>query len=123
MSPAGSLLIAEIGGRKSSIGVLSPRLFFKGSRSTKKSNGFLFVVTSNLLISAATNVRFAQTFVARYESGSIVITTNRPFRDWGRIFDVDNTLATAMIDRLMHHGEAMVIQGSSFRTKGETPDE
>jgi len=48
---------------------------------------------------------------------------NRPFRDWGRIFDVDNTLATAMIDRLMHHGEAMVIQGSSFRTKGETPDE
>ncbi|MFN9050427.1 MAG: ATP-binding protein [Planctomyces sp.] len=35
----------------------------------------------------------------------------------------DNTLATAMIDRLMHHGEAMVIQGSSFRTKGETPDE
>jgi hypothetical protein len=51
------------------------------------------------------------------------ITTNRPFRDWGRIFDVDNTLATAMIDRLKHHGEAMVIQGSSFRTKGETPDE
>ena len=28
-----------------------------------------------------------------------------------------------MIDRLMHHGEAMVIQGSSFRTKGEPPDE
>jgi hypothetical protein len=35
----------------------------------------------------------------------------------------DNMLATAMIDRLMHHGEAMVIQGSSFRTKGETTDE
>ena len=34
-----------------------------------------------------------------------------------------NTLATALIDRLMHHGEAMVIQGSSFRTKGETTDE
>ncbi|MFO0249136.1 MAG: ATP-binding protein, partial [Planctomyces sp.] len=45
-----------------------------------------------------------QVVAARYESGSIVITTNRPFRDWGRIFDVDNTLATAMIDRLMHHG-------------------
>ena len=64
-----------------------------------------------------------QVVAARYESGSIVITTNRPFRDCGRIFDVDNTLATAMIDRLMHHGEAMVIQGSSFRTKGEPPDE
>jgi DNA replication protein DnaC len=32
-------------------------------------------------------------------------------------------MATAMIDRLMRHGEAMIIQGSSFRTKGETPDE
>jgi len=64
-----------------------------------------------------------QVAAARYESGSIVITTNRPFRDWGRIFDIDNTLATAMIDRLMHHGEAMVIQGNSFRTKGDNPDE
>ena len=59
-----------------------------------------------------------QVVAARYETGSIVITTNRPFRDWGKIFDVDNTLATAMIDRLMHHGEALVIQGDSYRTKG-----
>ena len=58
-----------------------------------------------------------QVVAARYEFGSIVITTNRPFRDWGKIFDVDNTLATAMIDRLMHHGEALVIQGDSYRTK------
>ena len=58
-----------------------------------------------------------QVVAARYESGSIVITTNRPFRDWGKIFDVDNTLATAMIDRLMHHGEALLIQGDSYRTK------
>jgi DNA replication protein DnaC len=56
-----------------------------------------------------------QVVAARYESGSIVITTNRPFRDWGKIFDVDNTLATAMIDRLMHHGEALVIEGKSYR--------
>jgi DNA replication protein DnaC len=60
-----------------------------------------------------------QVVAARYESGSIVITTNRPFRDWGKIFDVDNTLATAMIDRLMHHGEALVIQGDSYRTKDD----
>ena len=56
-----------------------------------------------------------QVVAARYESGSIVITTNRPFRDWGKIFDVDNTLATAMIDRLMHHGEALLIEGQSYR--------
>ena len=64
-----------------------------------------------------------QVVAARYESGSIVITTNRPFRDWGKIFDVDNTLATAMIDRLMHHGEAIVIEGDSYRTKDNDKQE
>jgi DNA replication protein DnaC len=63
-----------------------------------------------------------QVVAARYETGSIVITTNRAFRDWGKIFDVDNTLATAMIDRLMHHGEAVVIQGDSYRLKDRPPE-
>jgi DNA replication protein DnaC len=63
-----------------------------------------------------------QVIAARYECGSIVITTNRLFREWGKIFDVDNTLATAMIDRLMHHGEAIVIEGKSYRTgEGDEP--
>jgi DNA replication protein DnaC len=57
-----------------------------------------------------------QVVAARYETGSIVITTNRKFRDWGKTFDVDNTLASAMIDRLMHHGEAILIEGDSYRT-------
>jgi DNA replication protein DnaC len=61
---------------------------------------------------------------ARYEVGSIVISTNRPFREWGEFFDFDvgNTLATALIDRLMHHGEAIVIQGDGFRMKDKSPD-
>ena len=63
-----------------------------------------------------------QVVAARYERGSIVISTNRAFRDWGAIFDVDNTLATAMIDRLMHHGEAIVIQGESYRMKDKGSD-
>jgi DNA replication protein DnaC len=63
-----------------------------------------------------------QVVAARYESGSIVLTTNRPFREWGRLFDVDNTLATALIDRLMHHGEAIVIQGPSYRMKDKDSD-
>jgi DNA replication protein DnaC len=58
-----------------------------------------------------------QVVAARYECGSIVVSTNRAFRDWGATFDVDNTLATAMIDRLMHHGEAIVIRGDSYRMK------
>jgi DNA replication protein DnaC len=40
----------------------------------------------------------------------------------GRNFEVDNTLDSAMIDRLMHHGEAIAIQGDSFRTKDGAPD-
>jgi DNA replication protein DnaC len=64
-----------------------------------------------------------QVVAARYECGSIVLTTNRIFREWGKIFDVDNTLATAMIDRLMHHGEAIVIDGRSYRTgEGDEPE-
>jgi DNA replication protein DnaC len=63
-----------------------------------------------------------QVVAARYETGSIVLTTNRPFREWGTLFDTDNTLATALIDRLMHHGEAIVIQGDSYRMRGKDSD-
>jgi DNA replication protein DnaC len=63
-----------------------------------------------------------QVVAARYETGSIVISTNRTFREWGTLFDVDNTLATALIDRLMHHGEAIVIQGDSYRMRGKDSD-
>lgn len=63
-----------------------------------------------------------QVVAARYELGSIVLSTNRPFRDWGTLFDMDNTLATALIDRLMHHGEAIVIDGESYRMRGKDPD-
>jgi DNA replication protein DnaC len=63
-----------------------------------------------------------QVVAARYECGSIVLTTNRPFREWGALFDVDNTLATALIDRLMHHGEAIVIQGDSYRMRDKNSD-
>ncbi len=63
-----------------------------------------------------------QVIAARYESGSIVLTTNRPFREWGALLDMDNTLATALIDRLMHHGEAIVIQGDSHRMRDKDTD-
>jgi DNA replication protein DnaC len=64
-----------------------------------------------------------QVVAARYECGSIVLTTNRIFREWGKIFDVDNTLATAIIDRLMHHGQALVIDGESYRTRDQDKEE
>jgi DNA replication protein DnaC len=63
-----------------------------------------------------------QVVAARYETGSIVLTTNRPFREWGTLLDVDNKLATVLIDRLMHHGEPIVIQGPSYRMKDKDSD-
>jgi DNA replication protein DnaC len=53
----------------------------------------------------------------RYECGSIVVTTNRAFRDWGAILNNDNTLASATIDRLVHHGALVQIKGDSYRVK------
>jgi len=63
-----------------------------------------------------------QVVATRYDVGSLVISTNRPFREWGKLFDVDNTLATALIDRLMHHGEGIVIQGDTYRMRDKDPD-
>ena len=51
----------------------------------------------------------------RYETGSVIITTNRPFKEWDRIFNNDATLASALIDRLAHHGVIIQIKGESYR--------
>ena len=60
---------------------------------------------------------FFQVISNRYEMGSIIITTNRSFREWGEIFNGDATLAGAIIDRLIHHSEVIKIEGESFRVK------
>jgi DNA replication protein DnaC len=55
----------------------------------------------------------------RYEQGSIIITTNRVFREWPKIFNNDSTLTSALLDRLLHHTEAVVIEGGSYRMREE----
>ena len=52
----------------------------------------------------------------RYENGSIIITTNRNFEDWGKVFG-DQVLASAIIDRLVHHAHIIKITGESYRIK------
>lgn len=59
---------------------------------------------------------FFQVISHRYEQGSVVLTTNRAFKDWGKIFN-DNTVAAAIVDRLVHHSEAGKIEGPSYRVK------
>jgi len=54
----------------------------------------------------------------RYEQGSLIITTNRAFKDWPEIFNNDSTLTSALLDRLLHHTETVVIEGKSYRMKG-----
>jgi len=60
-----------------------------------------------------------QVISGRYERGSILLTTNKPFKQWASIFNNDNTLASAILDRLLHHAETIVIEGASFRMKDQ----
>jgi DNA replication protein DnaC len=53
---------------------------------------------------------------ARYEQGSIVLTSNRSPSEWPELFG-DPLLASAGLDRLAHHAEIIVIQGASYRAK------
>ena len=58
-----------------------------------------------------------QVISARYERGSIVLTTNKAYKQWPSIFNGDSTITSAVLDRLIHHGETVIIEGSSFRMK------
>jgi DNA replication protein DnaC len=53
----------------------------------------------------------------RYERGSIIITTNKAYKHWPSIFCNDATLTSALLDRMLHHSETIVIEGKSYRMK------
>ena len=52
----------------------------------------------------------------RYEKGSIILTSNTSFGEWGKLLN-DEVLATALLDRLLHHAEVIAINGKSYRMK------
>ena len=58
-----------------------------------------------------------QVISQRYERGSIVITSNKAFKQWPTIFNGDSTITSAVLDRLLHHAETILIEGSSYRMK------
>jgi DNA replication protein DnaC len=58
-----------------------------------------------------------QIISARYERSSTVITSNRAFKNWAEIFNNDSVLASALLDRLLHHAETVLIEGKSYRMK------
>jgi DNA replication protein DnaC len=60
-----------------------------------------------------------QVISQRYERGSLILTTNQPYKHWPKIFDNDSTLTAAVLDRLLHHAETVVIEGKSYRMKDQ----
>ncbi|MGM0704262.1 MAG: IS21-like element helper ATPase IstB [Pseudomonadota bacterium] len=52
----------------------------------------------------------------RYEKASLILTSNKSFTDWGDVFG-DPVLATAILDRLLHHSTTINIKGESYRLK------
>jgi DNA replication protein DnaC len=59
---------------------------------------------------------FFQLVSSRYEHASIILTSNLPFARWGDVFG-DHAVASAMIDRIVHHAEVLTLKGHSYRLK------
>ena len=59
---------------------------------------------------------FFQLVSARYERGSIILTSNKSYTDWGAVFG-DQMIAAAILDRLLHHSTTINIRGESYRLK------
>lgn len=65
---------------------------------------------------------FFELVAARYEHGSIILTSNTSFAGWGHLLGGDEVLATALLDRLLHHAEVLSINGRSYRMKERQAD-
>jgi DNA replication protein DnaC len=72
-------------------------------------------------LSPAQAHHFFELVTARYEHGSILLTSNTVFSDWGKLLG-DEVLATALLDRLLHHAEVIAINGNSYRMKDRRRD-
>ena len=59
---------------------------------------------------------FFQLISERYEQGSMILTSNKSYGEWGAIFQ-DNVIASAILDRLLHHSHTINIKGDSYRLK------
>jgi DNA replication protein DnaC len=74
-------------------------------------------ITSKAALICAERHLLFQVISQRYERGSIVITSNKAFKQWPSIFNGDSTITSAVLDRLLHHAETIIIEGSSYRMK------
>ena len=69
-----------------------------------------------LSVGAGAGNLFFQLVNARYERGAMILTSNRGFAEWGKVFG-DPVVATALLDRLLHHAVVVHIEGASYRLR------
>jgi len=69
---------------------------------------------------AAAASLFFQLIASRYETGSVIVTSNLPFSRWGETLG-DDVVAAATIDRLVHHAHVIALEGDSYRTRAHRP--
>jgi DNA replication protein DnaC len=69
-----------------------------------------------LSLGAGAGNLFFQLVNARYEKGAMILTSNRGFAEWGEVFG-DPVVATALLDRLLHHAIVVQIEGASYRLR------
>jgi len=65
---------------------------------------------------AASAALFFQLIASRYETGSVIVTSNLAFSRWGETLG-DDVVAAATIDRLVHHAHVIPLDGDSYRTR------
>ena len=94
----------------------------KGSleRELRRLNRYRLLIIDEvgyLPLDAAAAALFFQLVASRYETGSIIVTSNLPFSRWGETLG-DDVVAAATIDRLIHHAHVIGLDGDSYRTRG-----
>ena len=93
----------------------------KGSleRELRRLNRYRLLIIDEvgyLPLDAAAAALFFQLVASRYETGSIIVTSNLPFSRWGETLG-DDVVAAATIDRLVHHAHVIGLDGDSYRTR------
>ena len=89
-------------------------------RELRKLNRYRLLVIDEvgyLPFDTAAASLFFQLIASRYETGSVVVTSNLAFSRWGETLG-DDVVAAATIDRLVHHAQVIALDGESYRTRG-----
>lgn len=86
-----------------------PKLLIVDGRAAKRTDGYLPFEPDAAHL-------FFQLVSRRYERGSLLVSSNRSVGEWGTVFG-DPVVATAILDRLLHHSHVLTIRGDSYRLR------